>query len=580
MKASQSFLATLKEAPSDAEVVSHKLMVRAGLIRKLSAGIYNYLPLGLKVIRKVENIIREEMNRAGAIELLMPMIQPAELWQETGRWEKMGPELLRIKDRHDRDFLIQPTSEEVITDLARNEIKSYKQLPVNFYQIQTKFRDERRPRFGIMRGREFSMKDAYSFDRDTDGLKKSYQIMFDAYTRIFKRMGLKFRAVTADNGAIGGSGSQEFHVIADTGEDAIVYCPNSDYAANLEAAESLSLIAARAPASAAIAKVPTPDKTNCAEVAQFLNLPLEKTVKTLLFAADQEKGPAKLFMLLVRGDHELNEVKASKIPGMAESRFATEAEIKQACNAPAGYLGPIGVSTDVTVVADRTVANMSDFVCGANDAGYHLTGVNWGRDLPEPLVLDIRNAVAGDPSPDGKGVVDICRGIEVGHVFQLGTRYSEAMGCTYLDQQGKAQPMVMGCYGIGVTRLLGAAIEQGHDERGIIWPISMAPFEVVICPMGYDKSEAVKAACDQLHDELLAAGIDVILDDRNERPGAMFADWELIGAPFRVVIGDRGLANAEVEFKGRTDAESQNIPLADIKAKVIAAVQTAKSFIQ
>jgi prolyl-tRNA synthetase len=579
MKASQSFLATLKEAPSDAEVVSHKLMVRAGLIRKLSAGIYNYLPLGLKVIRKVENIIREEMNRAGAIELLMPMIQPAELWQETGRWEKMGPELLRIKDRHDRDFLIQPTSEEVITDLARNEIKSYKQLPVNFYQIQTKFRDERRPRFGIMRGREFSMKDAYSFDRDIEGLKKSYQVMFDAYTRIFKRMGLQFRAVTADNGAIGGSGSQEFHVIADTGEDAIVYCPNSEYAANLEAAESLALIAARNAATQAMAKVPTPDKTNCVDVAKFLNIPLQSTVKSLLFAADQEKGPAKLFMLLVRGDHELNEVKASKIPGMAESRFATEAEIKQACNAPAGYLGPVGVSADVTVVADRTVANMADFVCGANDAGNHLTGVNWGRDLPEPLVLDIRNAVIGDPSPDGKGVVDICRGIEVGHVFQLGIRYSESMGCTYLDQQGKAQPMVMGCYGIGVTRLLGAAIEQGHDEKGIIWPISMAPFEVVICPMGYEKSEAVKAACDQLHDELLAAGIDVILDDRNERPGAMFADWELIGAPFRVVIGDRGLADSQVEFKGRTDAESQNIPLADIKAKVIAAVQAAKQTI-
>ena len=577
MKASQSFLATLKEAPSDAEVVSHKLMVRAGLIRKLSAGVYNYLPLGLKVIRKVENIIREEMNRAGAIELLMPMIQPAELWQETGRWEKMGPELLRIKDRHDRDFLIQPTSEEVITDLARNEIKSYKQLPVNFYQIQTKFRDERRPRFGIMRGREFSMKDAYSFDRDTEGLKKSYQVMFDAYTRIFKRMGLKFRAVTADNGAIGGSGSQEFHVIADTGEDAIVYCPNSDYAANLEAAESLALIAARAVASQAMTKVPTPDKTNCADVAKFLNIPLEKTVKSLLFAADQENGSVKLFMLLVRGDHELNEVKASKVPGMAESRFATEAEIKQACNAPAGYLGPVGVSANVTVVADRTVANMSDFVCGANDAGHHLTGVNWGRDLPEPLVLDIRNAVVGDPSPDGKGVVDICRGIEVGHVFQLGTRYSEAMGCTYLDQQGKAQPMVMGCYGIGVTRLLGAAIEQGHDDKGIIWPISMAPFEVVICPMGYEKSEQVKAACDQLHDELLSAGIDVILDDRNERPGAMFADWELIGAPFRVVIGDRGLADSQVEFKGRTDAESQNVPLAQIKEKVITAVQAAKN---
>ena len=577
MKASQSFLATLKEAPSDAEVVSHKLMVRAGLIRKLSAGIYNYLPLGLKVIRKVENIIREEMNQAGAIELLMPMIQPAELWQETGRWEKMGPELLRIKDRHERDFLIQPTSEEVITDLARNEIKSYKQLPINFYQIQTKFRDERRPRFGIMRGREFSMKDAYSFDRDAEGLKKSYQIMFDAYTRIFKRMGLKFRAVTADNGAIGGSGSQEFHVIADTGEDAIVYCPSSDYAANLEAAESLSLYATRAAASQAMAKVPTPDKTNCAEVAKFLNLPLEKTVKSLLFAVDQEKRPAKLFMLLVRGDHELNEVKASKVPGMAQSRFATEAEIIQACHAPAGYLGPVGVSADVAVIADRTVANMADFVCGANDAGHHLTGVNWGRDLPEPLVLDIRNAVIGDPSPDGKGVVDICRGIEVGHVFQLGTRYSEAMGCTYLDQQGKAQPMVMGCYGIGVTRLLGAAIEQGYDERGIIWPISMAPFEVVICPMGYEKSESVKAACDQLHDELLAAGIDVILDDRNERPGAMFADWELIGAPFRVVIGDRGLADSQVEFKGRTDAESQNIALTQIKDKVITAVQAAKS---
>ena len=554
-------------------------MVRAGLIRKLSAGIYNYLPLGLKVIRKVENIIREEMNRAGAIELLMPMIQPAELWQETGRWEKMGPELLRIKDRHERDFLIQPTSEEVITDLARNEIKSYKQLPINFYQIQTKFRDERRPRFGIMRGREFSMKDAYSFDRDVEGLKKSYQKMFDAYTRIFQRMGLKFRAVTADNGAIGGSGSQEFHVIADTGEDAIVYCPSSDYAANLEAAESLALIASRADAKQAMQKVATPDKTNCAEVAALLNIPLETTVKSLLFAVDQEKGPAKLFMLLLRGDHELNEVKASKIPGMVDSRFATEAEISQACNAPAGYLGPVGVGADVTVVADRTVANMSDFVCGANLVGHHLTGVNWVRDLPEPVVMDLRNAVIGDPSPDGKGVVDICRGIEVGHVFQLGTRYSEAMGCTYLDQQGKSQPMVMGCYGIGVTRLLGAAIEQGHDERGIVWPISMAPFEVVICPMNYDKSEQVKAAADELHEQLIAAGIDVILDDRGERPGAMFADWELIGAPFRVVIGDRGLADSLVEFKGRTDAESQNIPITEIKDKVVAAVNAAKQLV-
>ena len=389
-------------------------------------------------------------------------------------------------------------------------------------------------------------------------------------------MCLQFRAVTADNGAIGGSGSQEFHVIADTGEDAIVYCPNSDYAANLEAAESLALIVARAAATAALTKVPTPNQTNCADVAKFLNAPLEKTVKSLLFAVDQEQGPAKLFRLLVRGDHELNEVKASKVPGMLESRFATEAEILRACNAPAGYLGPVGISSDVTVVADRTVANMSDFICGANDAGHHLTGVNWVRDLPEPLVLDIRNAEVGDPSPDGKGAVDICRGIEVGHIFQLGTRYSEAMGCTYLDQQGKAQPMLMGCYGIGVTRLLGAAIEQGHDERGIIWPISMAPFEVVICPMNYDRSELVKSTADQLHDDLLASGIDVILDDRGERPGAMFADWELIGAPFRVVIGDRGLADSVVEFKGRTDEESQNISLADIKEKVIASIAAAK----
>jgi prolyl-tRNA synthetase len=576
MKATQTFLATLKEAPSDAEVVSHQLMVRAGLIRKLSAGIYNYLPLGLKVIRKVENIIREEMNQAGAIELLMPMIQPAELWQETGRWEKMGPELLRIKDRHERDFLIQPTSEEVVTDLARNEIRSYKQLPVNFYQIQTKFRDERRPRFGIMRGREFSMKDAYSFDRDTAGLKQSYQLMFDAYTRIFERMGLVFRAVTADNGAIGGSGSQEFHVIADTGEDAIVYCPNSDYAANLEAAESLALISARAAPTVVMQKVATPDQTRCDQVAQFLSLPLEQTVKTLVFAVDQDQGPAKLFMLLLRGDHELNEIKLSKIPGLAESRFASEAEIAAACNASPGSLGPVGARTDVVVIADRTVANMSDFVCGANATGFHLTGVNWERDLPLPQVADIRNAVAGDPSPDGKGPVEICRGIEVGHVFQLGTRYSEAMRCTYLDENGKAQPMVMGCYGIGVTRLLGAAIEQGHDDRGIVWPISMAPFEVVICPVGYDKSESVKAEADALHDALLAEGIDVVLDNRGERPGAMFADWELIGVPYRVVIGERGLKEGQVEFQGRTESAAQNIPLAAIKDHVISAVQAAK----
>jgi prolyl-tRNA synthetase len=576
MKASQTFLATLKEAPADAEVVSHQLMVRAGLIRKLSAGIYNYLPLGLKVIRKVENIIREEMNRAGAIELLMPIVQPAELWQETGRWEKMGPELLRIKDRHERDFLIQPTSEEVITDLARTEIKSYKQLPINFYQIQTKFRDERRPRFGIMRGREFSMKDAYSFDRDHDGLKRSYALMFDAYVRIFKRMGLTFRAVTADNGAIGGSGSQEFHVIADTGEDAIVYCPNSDYAANLEAAESLSLIAKRDAPKEAIKKVSTPEQKRCEDVARFLKISLTQTIKSLVLAVDQEHGPATFFMLLLRGDHELNEIKASKVPGLTAFRFASDEEVKAACHSPVGYLGPVGLSSNVQIVADRTVANMSDFVCGANEAGYHLTGVNWGRDLPEPIIADIRNAVAGDPSPDGKGVVDICRGIEVGHVFQLGTRYSEAMKCTYLDENGKSQPMLMGCYGIGVTRLLGAAIEQGHDEKGILWPISMAPFELVICPVGYDKSELVRQAADDLHQQLQNAGIDVVLDDRGERPGAMFADWELIGATYRVVIGERSLKEGNVEFQGRRESTAQLVPVNEITEKVVAIIRSAK----
>ncbi|MEY2622937.1 MAG: hypothetical protein RLZZ101_172 [Pseudomonadota bacterium] len=576
MKASQTFLATLKEAPADAEIVSHQLMVRAGLIRKLSAGIYNYLPLGLKVIRKVENIIREEMNRAGAIELLMPVVQPAELWQETGRWEKMGPELLRIKDRHERDYLIQPTSEEVITDLARSEIRSYKQLPVNFYQIQTKFRDERRPRFGIMRGREFSMKDAYSFDRDQAGLKKSYALMFDAYVRIFQRMGLQFRAVAADNGAIGGSGSQEFHVIADTGEDAIVYCPNSDYAANLEAAESVALIAQRAAPKESMQKVATPGQKRCEDVAQFLKMDLICTIKSLVLAVDQETGPAKLFMVLLRGDHELNEIKVNKIAGLGAFRFATDAEIQVACGSPVGYLGPVGLPTSVQVIADRTVANMSDFVCGANAEGFHLTGVNWGRDVPEPLVADVRNAVLGDPSPDGKGTVEICRGIEVGHVFQLGTRYSEAMKCTYLDENGKAQAMVMGCYGIGVTRLLGAAIEQGHDERGIIWPISMAPFEVVICPVGYDKSDAVREAANRLHQELLAAGVDVVLDDRGERPGAMFADWELIGVPYRVVIGERGLKEGQVEFKGRRESAAQLIPLTSIAQTITTAIHTAK----
>jgi len=572
MKASQFFITTLKEAPADAEIVSHKLMMRAGMIRKLGAGIYNYLPMGLKVIRKVENIIREEMDRAGAVELLMPVIQPAELWQETGRWDKMGPELLRIKDRHDRDFLIQPTSEEVVTDIARNEIKSYKQLPVNFYQIQTKFRDERRPRFGIMRGREFCMKDAYSFDRDVEGMKQSYAKMFDAYNRIFTRLGLKFRAVAADNGAIGGTGSQEFHVIADTGEDAIAYCPSSDYAANIETAEALSLIATRAAAKEALTEVATPGKSKCEEVAELLKLPLDRTVKSIVLAVDGELG-AQLFLLLIRGDHELNEVKASKVPGLADFRFASEAEILEYFGTPPGYLGPVKTKKPLTVVADRTVANMSDFICGANKEGFHLSGVNWGRDLPEPLVADIRNVVEGDASPDGKGILEICRGIEVGHIFQLGTRYSEAMNCVYLDEKGHSQPMVMGCYGVGVTRVLGAAIEQCFDDRGIVWPVTIAPFQVVICPMGYDRSEAVRETSDRLHAQLQAAGIEVILDDRGERPGAMFADWELIGVPYRVVIGDRGLKEGNLEFQARTDTEATVVPMADMAAKVIAEVK-------
>jgi prolyl-tRNA synthetase len=567
MKASQFFIRTLKEAPADAEIVSHKLMMRAGLIRKLGAGIYNYMPMGLKVIRKVEGIIREEMDKAGAVELLMPVVQPAELWQETGRWDKMGPELLRIKDRHDRDFLIQPTSEEVVTDIARHEIKSYKQLPINFYQIQTKFRDERRPRFGIMRGREFSMKDAYSFDRDVEGMKVSYAKMFDAYTLIFQRIGLNFRAVNADNGAIGGTGSQEFHVIADTGEDAIAYCPSSDYAANIETAEALSLIAKRAAASQAMVLTPTPGQVKCEEVAQFLKCSIEKTVKSIVLAVDHEGG-AKLFLLLIRGDHELNEIKASKVSGLTDFRFATEVEIIEYFGTPPGYLGPVKTKKPLTIVADRTVANMSDFICGANQEGHHLTSVNWGRDLPEPIVADLRNVIAGDASPDGKGVLEICRGIEVGHVFQLGTRYSESMNAVYLDEKGQSQPMVMGCYGIGVTRLLGAAIEQRFDDRGIMWPVSIAPFQVVLCPMGYDRSDMVREASDKLYQDLMSAGIEVILDDRGERPGAMFADWELIGVPYRVVIGERGLKEGQLEFQARTDAEASVIPVGDVARKV------------
>jgi len=573
MRATQFFVATLKEAPADAEIASHQLMLRAGLIKRLSAGIYSYLPMGLRVIRKVEAIIRDEMNAAGAVELLMPVVQPAELWQETGRFEKMGAELLRVKDRHGRDFVIQPTSEEVITDIARQELRSYRQLPKNFYHIQTKFRDERRPRFGLMRGREFTMKDAYSFDRDAQGAAQSYKIMYDAYCRIFDRFGLQYRAVAADTGAIGGDLSHEFQVIADTGEDALVYCPQSDYAANIELAECVAPQAPRSTPAQALAKTPTPGRSTCEDVAALLGTPLQRTVKSLVLATDErdETGvvvTTTVWLLLVRGDHALNEVKAGKVAGLRDGfRFATGAEIQAHFGCKPGYLGPIGPRRPVKIVADRTVAQMSDFVCGANDEGFHYTGVNWGRDLPEPeLVADIRNAVAGDPSPDGKGPLAIQRGIEVGHVFYLGTKYSKAMSATYLDEAGKPQLMEMGCYGIGVTRILGAAIEQGHDDRGIVWPDAMAPFRVVICPIGMDRSAEVRARAQALHDELLAMGIDVMLDDRGERPGAMFADWELIGIPHRVVVSDRGLKDGLLEIQGRRDAAATKVPMAEVAA--------------
>jgi prolyl-tRNA synthetase len=580
MKASQFFVSTLKEAPADAEVVSHRLMLRAGLIKRLGAGIYNYMPMGLRVIRKVEAIIREEMGRAGAVELLMPVVQPAELWVESGRFQAYGPELLRVKDRHQRDFVIQPTSEEVITDIARQELRSYKQLPKNFYHIQTKFRDERRPRFGVMRAREFTMKDAYSFDRDKDGALQSYRRMYDAYCRIFDRFGLTYRAVAADTGAIGGDASHEFQVIADTGEDALVYSTGSDYAANIELAEALPLVAHRHAPRHELAKTPTPERSTCAQVAELLGLPLARTVKSLVLATDRRSDAGDIvettvWLLLVRGDHELNEVKAGKVEGLKGGfRFATVAEIEAHFGCQPGYLGPIGTARPIRVVADRTVANMSDFVCGANEADFHYTGVNWGRDLPEPdLVADIRNVVAGDPSPDGQGVLAIQRGIEVGHVFYLGTKYSKAMGASFLDENGKPQLFEMGCYGIGVTRILGAAIEQGHDARGIVWPDPIAPFTAVICPIGYDRVPAVREAADRLHDELAALGVDVLLDDRGERPGAMFADWELIGIPQRIVLSERGLKDGRAEVQGRREPEASALPLADLAPAVRSRLQ-------
>ncbi|WP_368639654.1 proline--tRNA ligase [Castellaniella ginsengisoli] len=571
MRASQYHLNTLKEAPAEAEVVSHQLMTRAGMIRKIAGGIYTYMPMGLKVLRKIEAIVREEMNRAGAIELLMPVVQPAELWEESGRWEQYGAELLRIKDRHQRDFVLQPTSEEVITDIARNEIHSWRQLPVNFYHIQTKFRDERRPRFGLMRGREFTMKDAYSFDRDETAAQASYDAMYAAYQRIFTRLGLTYRAVAADTGSIGGTRSHEFQVIADTGEDLIVYNPASDYAANIELADAPCLLAAREPAREPMEKRATPEAPKCEIVAEQLGLPLSRTVKSVVLATDPADGPARLWLLLIRGDHETNEIKVGKLPGFGEGyRLATEAEIDAVFHCAPGYLGPVGVDPQaVTVIADRTVAHMGDFVCGANEAGYHLSGVNWGRDLPEPaLVADLRNVVAGDPDPRG-GTLAIQRGIEVGHVFFLGDKYSRALNATFLETDGKPALMQMGCYGIGISRISAAAIEQNHDERGMIWPRALAPFEVVLCPIGIGKSEAVREAAESLYQSLQARGVDVILDDRDARPGIMFADWELIGVPLRVTLGDRGLKDGIVEIQARRDDQAQRIALADAQAHIL-----------
>ena len=558
MRASRFFFATLKEAPAEAELVSHKLMLRAGLIRRLGSGLYSWMPLGLRILRKVENIVRQEMDASGAVEVLLPAVQPAELWQETGRWDVFGPQMLKITDRHDNLFCFGPTHEEVITDIARREIKSYRQLPVNFYQIQTKFRDEVRPRFGVMRAREFVMKDAYSFHSSFDSLEQTYRVMHDTYSRIFTRLGLQFRAVAADTGAIGGSGSHEFHVLADSGEDALAFCPTSDYAANVELAEAVAPQQPRAEASQQMEKVVTPGQKSIEEVSAFLNVTPQQVMKAIAVMTSE----GHFTLLLLRGDHHLNEIKASKVIG--DFRFASDEEIKQHMGCRAGYIGP--VNAKVRTLFDRAAAAMSNFVCGANDDGYHYTGVNFGRDvhLDENNMHDLRNVVAGDPSPDGMGHLELCRGIEVGHIFQLRTKYSEALNATYLDENGKAQIMEMGCYGIGVSRIVAAAIEQNYDERGITLPAGMAPFAVAIAPIGIKKSEAVREAAERLYKELVERGVEVLMDDRDERPGVMFADLELIGVPHRIVIGERGLKDGTVEYKGRRDAEAQHLPLQEI----------------
>ena len=569
MRVSKFYLSTLKEAPAEADIVSQKLMLRSGMIRKLGAGIYTWMPLGLITLRKVEAVVREEMNRAGAVEVMMPAVQPAELWQETGRWDQFGPQMLKIKDRHDRDFAFGPTHEEVITDIVRKEIRSYRQLPVNFYQIQVKFRDEIRPRFGVMRAREFIMKDAYSFDADEAGMLASYQVMYGAYERIFTRLGLRFRAVAADTGAIGGSASHEFQVLADSGEDAIAWCPQSDYAANVELAEAVSPATVRPAPAEPLQKVATPNMATCEEVAELLGMPLSRTVKCIMLTAEEGVDLPQVHMLLIRGDHTLNEIKVTKIPGLEKFRWSTDAEIVAATGCRPGYIGPVGIPKTLPLIVDRSVAVMADFVCGANEPDFHLRGASFDRDCRAPDgVADIRNVVAGDASPDRKGTLEIQRGIEVGHVFALGAKYSEAMGATYLDADGQTQVIEMGCYGIGVTRVVAAAIEQNHDARGIIWPEALAPFAVAIAPVGYDRNEAVRALADRLHDDLEAAGVEVLLDDRGERPGVMFADLELIGIPHRITIGDRGLKEGKVEFQSRRDTAATAVPVADIAAFV------------
>jgi len=558
MRASQFVIATLKEDPAEAEVVSHRLMLRAGLVRQLARGIYTWMPLGLRVLRKIEAIVREEMNASGAIELLMPAVQPAELWQESGRWEQYGPELLRIKDRHQRDFCFGPTHEEVVSDLVRREIKSYRQLPLNLYQIQTKFRDEIRPRFGVMRAREFMMKDAYSFHADEASLQKTYREMHACYTRIFTRLGLRFRAVAADTGAIGGTGSHEFHVLADSGEDAIAFCPDSDYAANIELAEAMAPAAARPAPTEELKRVRTPGVKTIAELCSFLKIAAQRTVKAVCV----EGADGAPVLMMVRGDHQLNLVKAGKLPQLKTPvAFATPEAIRAAFGADPGSLGPIGFQG--TIIADRTVAAMADFVVGANVDDHHYTGANIGRDFAEPVVADIRDAVAGDPSPDGKGALDICRGIEVGHIFQLRTKYSSALNLNFLDEAGKSQIMEMGCYGIGVSRIAAAAIEQGHDARGIIFPGAIAPFELALAPIGLGKDAQVRETAERLYRELQDSGIDVLLDDRDERPGVMFADLELMGIPHRLVVGERGLKTGQLEYQGRRDAKATTIALHD-----------------